>query len=245
MSENENSQTGEAIEPENNALEPDNKVNRIEGWRKLVVWPIGVFLRIWNATLHMNYDQEEFEKFFAAPSPVIIIIWHNRLFLGSKFIKVYLKNRNLHALISASRDGAWLSAFFHTMGVTAVRGSSSRRGMAATRQLLGELREGHDIAITPDGPRGPCYKIKKGVVMFARLAKCPILLMSSKFHRAWKLNSWDKFAIPLPFSRVDMRFRVLKNFNELGVKDSDQAAKKIADLMMALTDDSQGEDRND
>jgi lysophospholipid acyltransferase (LPLAT)-like uncharacterized protein len=85
-----------------------------------------------------------------------------------------------------------------------VRGSSSRRGSQALFELTGKLRQGFDIAITPDGPRGPKYQLQPGPILLARTTGSPILPVHARFSRALTLNSWDGFRIPLPFSRIDV-----------------------------------------
>jgi len=129
-------------------------------------------------------------------------MWHNRLFLMAELFRRFRKERPLYALISASRDGAWLTDFFAIVGIQAVRGSSSRRGREALTALIEEIRAGHDLGITPDGPRGPCYEFKAGAVTVARRTRAPIALVGVAFESAWELRSWDRFIIPKPFSRT-------------------------------------------
>lgn len=113
--------------------------------------------------------------------------------------------RPLHCLVSASKDGAWLSAFFESAGVRVVRGSSSRGGREAAGELVEVLRAGHDAGITPDGPRGPIYVCKPGAVVVARRAKVRVVALGIVYEKAWRLRSWDRFAIPRPFSTVNFR----------------------------------------
>jgi len=84
------------------------------------------------------------------------------------------------------------------------RGSSSRRGAQALIELASWLSEGYDIALTPDGPRGPCYKLSPGLVLLAKNDGNPIMPLAVRYHDSWKLKSWDQFRIPKPFSRVDV-----------------------------------------
>ena len=122
----------------------------------------------------------------------------------------YVKSRSggagLVAMVSASRDGGMLAGILRSFGVQPVRGSTSRRGPQALRELATWARRGYDIALTPDGPRGPRYKVQQGVIALAQLTDRPIIPFSCR--PGWKVatNSWDKFQIPLPFSRCDMIF---------------------------------------
>ena len=143
-----------------------------------------------------------------APGPVIVCFWHNRL---ASCIKVYESFRKPHAstkgmaaLISASRDGAFLTGILEWFGVQAVRGSSSRRGPQALLELTTWAERNYDLTITPDGPRGPCYQFQEGVMSLAQVTGLPVLPVA--FNVNWKLRvkSWDRFQIPLPFARCEV-----------------------------------------
>jgi lysophospholipid acyltransferase (LPLAT)-like uncharacterized protein len=110
------------------------------------------------------------------------------------------------AMVSASKDGAFLAAILECFKVQPVRGSSSRRGPQALLELTTWSERGYDLAITPDGPRGPCYVVQEGIMSLAQLTGLPIMPVS--YHLTWKIQvkSWDRFQIPLPFSRCEMFF---------------------------------------
>jgi len=139
-----------------------------------------------------------------APGPVIFCFWHNRL---ASCIKVYesihkprAPSKGMAALISASRDGAFLTGILEWFRVQPVRGSSSRRGPQALLELTTWAERGYDLTITPDGPRGPCYRIQEGVMSLAQVTGLPVVPVA--FNLNWKLRvkSWDRFQIPLPFA---------------------------------------------
>jgi lysophospholipid acyltransferase (LPLAT)-like uncharacterized protein len=136
--------------------------------------------------------------------PMIFLFWHNRLALCVELYRRFRLPQNpvagMAALISASRDGAMLSDIFERFGVQPVRGSSSRRGAQALRELTTWSERGYDLAITPDGPRGPRYVLADGAVGLACVTGRPIILFSYYLHWKITLNSWDAFQIPLPFS---------------------------------------------
>jgi lysophospholipid acyltransferase (LPLAT)-like uncharacterized protein len=113
----------------------------------------------------------------------------------------------MYGLISPSVDGAWLSSFFSLLGIGSVRGSSGRRGTSALDELQEKLQRGANVAITPDGPRGPAKKFKNGVAVLALRSKADVFLLAIKYGSFWMLNTWDKFLIPKPFSRVNIDFR--------------------------------------
>jgi lysophospholipid acyltransferase (LPLAT)-like uncharacterized protein len=135
----------------------------------------------------------------------IFALWHNRLALSAymynHFVRRHAPERRIAGLVSASRDGALLAQIFKYFGIEPVRGSSSRRGPQALRELVSSAEAGCDLAITPDGPRGPCYNVQEGVLATACLTGLTIVPVG--YHLNWKfrLKSWDRFQIPLPFAR--------------------------------------------
>jgi hypothetical protein len=139
---------------------------------------------------------------------LIFAIWHNRLALALMLYHRYVarrdRQRHLVALVSASRDGGLLARILELFKVQPVRGSSSRRGPQALRELVSWAERGHDLAITPDGPRGPRYLVQEGVISAAQLSGLPIVPVC--YHLKWKirLKSWDGFQVPLPFTRCDV-----------------------------------------
>ena len=181
--------------------QPENPVN-VSWYHWIWVFPLALFFRLWLATLRIRSN---FESRTDLNGPVIIMLWHERLFIapliGKKFI-----SRRISALISTSRDGGWLVAFFKVMGLDAVRGSSSKRGVSALIELTRKVKDGCNAGVTPDGPKGPRRVCKPGAVALAKLTHSPFLLLGINFHRAIKLKSWDEFSIPLPFSKVDIHF---------------------------------------
>lgn len=167
--------------------------------------------------------------------PVAFVLWHNRLFLASEIHRRFRPQRPLYALISASKDGALLTAFFGMVGgLEAVRGSSSNFGREAAAALVEAQRSGHDIGITPDGPRGPCYELKPGAVIVPRRTGAPVILIGGEFESAWQLKSWDRFYLPKPFSRVRLHCELIAN-EELA--DRDEAAARIQARLLALNRD--------
>ena len=139
--------------------------------------------------------------------PIIMTFWHNRIpAIAVGFLRKY--NRRLRkgvvVLTSPSKDGDILSGVMGHLGMHSVRGSSSRRGSTALRELSAKLEAGYDLAITPDGPRGPKYSLGPGVVFLAQKTGVSILPLHARYHHAWHLKTWDSFAIPCPFSKVSI-----------------------------------------
>lgn len=166
------------------------------------VWvlPVALFLRLWLATLRFRCNVERLDD---SEGAAVLLLWHDKLFVSSWVANRYF-TRPVTALISTSKDGAWLVAFFKFMGITAVRGSSSRRGAAALMTLTRSMRAGNHAGITPDGPKGPALEFKSGAVSLARLTRSPFVVMGIRYHTCWRMRSWDSFAMPFPFSRVEV-----------------------------------------
>lgn len=109
-------------------------------------------------------------------------------------------------LISRSNDGEYLAEMLRRWGFVPVRGSSSRGGSAALRELIGYARAGRSIAITPDGPRGPRQRLKPGVLVAAQLTGLPLVPVAAGASRGWWLGGWDRFLIPRPFARIRVAY---------------------------------------
>jgi lysophospholipid acyltransferase (LPLAT)-like uncharacterized protein len=179
-------------------------------WFQLITaWFIVGLIRIVSTTLRFRW--RDTSGYFASgqTGPAIYCVWHNRLALSMAaygYIKKRSRTSGLAALVSASKDGGFLAAILEGFKVQAVRGSTSRRGPQALLELTTWAERGFDLAITPDGPRGPRYQVQDGVMSLAQITGLPIIPFS--YHSSWKLNvrSWDRFQIPLPFSRCEMRF---------------------------------------
>lgn len=166
--------------------------------------------------------------------PTIFVLWHNRLFMAADVVRRYRAGHPLYSLISASNDGAWLAALFGALDLRAVRGSSSRMGREAASDLVDVLRQGCDVGITPDGPRGPSYEMKPGALVVARRSRCRVVLAGMDFESSWRISSWDGFHIPRPFSRIHMRFVTVEP-NEL--EDRDEAASQLGRRLVELNPD--------
>ncbi len=159
----------------------------------------------------LRYRLDDRSDFFGRqpPTPVIYATWHNRLALSLIAYYRFGHPRNptagLAGMVSASRDGGLLAAILECFHVQPVRGSTSRRGRQALLELTTWAERGYDLAITPDGPRGPRYVVQDGVTSLAQVTGLPILPFSYRLGWRIRLKTWDGFQIPLPFSRCEMR----------------------------------------
>jgi len=138
----------------------------------------------------------------------IFAFWHNRIFLLPYLFRKHWHTRRrdrVAVMVSASRDGEQLTRVLSKFNLICVRGSSSRRGKEALREMTDLVNLGYDAGITPDGPRGPKYHCQDGVISLAQLTQAPIIPVSWDVSRKVTVNSWDGFMVPLPFARATLR----------------------------------------
>jgi lysophospholipid acyltransferase (LPLAT)-like uncharacterized protein len=165
----------------------------------LVVRLVGATLRV-----HWGNGAAGLEELARTRRPTLIVVWHHQLFLASWLLARVLVRRGVPmvVLISRSRDGTLGAEVGRLLGADVVRGSTSRGGGAALRQLVRSAAAGRTPLVIPDGPRGPALSCKPGAIALAELGRLPILALGLAAHRAWRLRSWDRLVIPKPFARV-------------------------------------------
>jgi lysophospholipid acyltransferase (LPLAT)-like uncharacterized protein len=155
------------------------------------------------ATVTFRVLSPEPHRPLSAGGGVIYTLWHGRLLP----LTYYHRQENIATLISQSSDGEYIARVVERWGYTAIRGSSSRGGSGALREMVKLARTGRSLAITPDGPRGPRQKLKPGVLTLAQLTGQPMIPMSASATRAWWVDArWDLFLVPKPFSTVFVRY---------------------------------------
>lgn len=159
-----------------------------------------------------------------AGEKVVFSFWHDQLFL----MPTVYKGERAKVLISASKDGELLARSMSSFGFDAVRGSSSRGGRAAFRALLELAREPFDLALTPDGPKGPRHHLKEGVVQLARLSGRPVIPLAFASSRGHRFASWDRFLFPYPFSTGIFSFGPPVRFSAGETPEEFQARLQLA-----------------
>jgi lysophospholipid acyltransferase (LPLAT)-like uncharacterized protein len=204
--------------------------------QRVVLTLLALLMRAWGRTLRFNLSDDAQAMVDREDAPSVVILWHNRLFAAPVFYRRYFRHRRLATLISSSQDGAWLAGFLRKLGMRPIRGSRYKRGSQAVRDLIEAQNDGWDVGITPDGSRGPMYDMKPGAVMVALKTGAPILLLSLNYSAAWRLRSWDRFFIPVPFSRVDVITNSVGIASNLS-DDPEEAAALLKDRLDAMTRD--------
>ena len=210
--------------------------------QRLVAWLVWLTVSLVSATI--RYRLQDPQGFLARQDlkQSIFCIWHNRLALSVKLYFAVGRKRadtpGLAGLVSASKDGALLTAIFARFGVQPVRGSSSRRGAQALVEMCTWAERGYDLAITPDGPRGPRYVLADGAITLAQVTGLP--LVPASYHLNWKVavKSWDRFQIPLPFARCEVRLgKVFQIPRELMDAERERFRQEVEAELRAITRD--------
>jgi lysophospholipid acyltransferase (LPLAT)-like uncharacterized protein len=141
---------------------------------------------------------ENYEAIRAANKRIIHAFWHGRIFPGTYFFR----NRGIVVMTSRNKDGEYIARVIRRLGYGAARGSSSRGGRRALVEMMHELQDNRDVAFTLDGPRGPRYIAKPGAIWLAARTGHAIMPFHLAPEKSWVFQSWDRFHIPKPFSRV-------------------------------------------
>ncbi len=163
-------------------------------------------VRVYCLTLRLKVENEEpWLDSLKGGGKVLLCVWHQQFFALIRHFERYRAYRP-SIMISQSQDGELIAAVAEKCGWTTVRGSSSRGGGRALKLLIEKLIETGLAAHILDGPRGPRGKVKSGVIHLAQATGAAIVPVCVEADKAWYFNSWDKFLLPKPFSRVTLRF---------------------------------------
>lgn len=171
-------------------------------------------------------------------APYILAFWHNRMIaVPELFRRFYGDRKGVSVLISQSKDGKMISDIILRLGIDVVNGSSSRGGAAAAYELTKCIRGGKDVAITPDGPRGPRYELNGGLVFLAHRTGAPIMPIHVEYSHCIRFNSWDKFMLPLPFTRVDITLGELQKVPRLETEtEFEKERQRLEKIMQPKTE---------
>lgn len=166
------------------------------------------------------------EKIHAKGERFIYAFWHQR----QVFFTWSHRDAEAAVLVSKSKDGEMIASTMRLSRIDAVRGSSSRGGAAAAREMVEILKSGRDVGITPDGPKGPAREVKEGAVRVAQLSGAPIVPLANALSNKLEIKkAWDRFQVPLPFGRA-----VVVYHEPIRVGPDDDLTAKAAELKAAL-----------
>jgi lysophospholipid acyltransferase (LPLAT)-like uncharacterized protein len=211
---------------------------KLESWPARVLITLGFgFYRLWARTLRLQIEDPHDVVGLVRKQPVIFAIWHNRLLMLPRVFDPTFPTRQSYGLISASGDGDLIAIFIERSGYGTIRGSSSRKGVIALRQLVETLAADGNVLVTPDGPRGPVYQVSQGVVFLAQKSGAPIVPIHMEYSSAWRLKSWDRFAVPKPFATLRAIFGAPIRIEP--ITDPERFAaeqERLRDAMMSLVE---------
>ncbi len=170
----------------------------------------------------------------ATGRPVIYVLWHSRILP----LLYHRRREGMALLISRHRDGGYLAELSERWGYRVVRGSSRRGGDVGLLGLVRYLRQGAEVALTPDGPRGPAERMKPGALAAAQHASALVIAAGARASSAWWIQSWDRFCVPRPFARVEIAYGA-----PLAVAEGKEALRRgMALAEQALKDVTYGRD---
>lgn len=184
-----------------------------------------------SATLRFEFiNKEAAEKVKSSGGKIVYIFWH-----GRQFLTVYAHRKNKIAILtSLSKDGDLQTAILESFGYKCVRGSSTRGGMEALREMIKTMREGYDCAFAADGPKGPIYQAKGGAFYLARLNKAAVIPVACSAQKKKIFEkAWDKYELPMPFSRARIVYG-----EPIYIKredDIEESAKKAGEILSEMT----------
>lgn len=152
--------------------------------------------------VHVEGLEREKNALMESKGQGIYPTWHQRM----SYLFHYLGPRKLTVMISQSRDGEYAARLAWWLGFRNTRGSSTRAGSRALRQIIRRLRAGENGGMLADGPKGPARVAKPGTIIMARSARVPLIPLVWGADRCWMFNSWDRYLVPKPFARVVLYF---------------------------------------
>lgn len=189
-------------------------------------------LRLLLSTCRINVIGLHFFTKACSKNRCILMLWHNRLMILPEIVLFNAPQYIYRAVISNSRDGELLTILTHSYKIGRVLRVPHNAKYKALSQMIKQLQQGGEVVvITPDGPRGPRYKLKQGLAVAGKESGAEIVPFSWSASSFWQLRTWDKLMIPKPFSRIEVRFgeSILLGENELK-SDLELLEKSLLDL---------------
>ncbi len=192
-------------------------------------------VRALGATWRLRFaGREHVDAARAAHGPVLYITTHGVLLP----LAYAHRGRRIQVLVSESRDGETIARVIEALGFGTVRGSSTRGGARAVVEMAARGRAGFDLAITPDGPRGPRGSAEPGAAVVAARADLPVVAIGAGASRAWRARSWDRFLVPKPFADVWVVYGAPLRFSRAEVAAPGNGTERLAAAMRAVEEDA-------
>ncbi|MBP6011125.1 MAG: lysophospholipid acyltransferase family protein [Alphaproteobacteria bacterium] len=220
------------------------RIRKSDGARRVVCWLVAQYIRLVWATGRWEIKNSATpERYWREGKPFVIAFWHGRLLI---LPAMWPTSAKISMLISMHRDGELIARAIGYFGHGTVRGSAAKPGsdkdkggVAALRGMLKALKANEYVGITPDGPRGPRMRATDGIVTVARVAGVPIIPCSYSARSRVVLSTWDRFILPLPFTRgVIMWGEPISVPRDADVAALDAARLAVEAGLMAATNDA-------
>ncbi|MCQ2380629.1 MAG: lysophospholipid acyltransferase family protein [Victivallaceae bacterium] len=218
-------------------------MGRLKKWfrnqQKLPRWIYFLPAQLLKLSFHCLFKFEVHDPFGSNNHPrgTIALAWHNRL-LYMPMVFDRETTEHTAAMVSTSRDGQYLVDFVSFFHLRCVRGSSRKRGIAVQREALDALKDGFNVILTPDGPRGPKYRVAPGAVQLASVTGAPICPTILNYSKYWQLGSWDNFQIPKPGAKLTLEIgEPVRIPPDISKEETERYRQLLEERMLALTCD--------
>ena len=195
---------------------------------KVIAPPLGYMIMrlLWHTSKKsFNLENELTEKQY------VYVCWHGELFMSPQAYRQLHKTQDASAMISHHFDGELIARTYGFLGISSIRGSGRRGAKEVFLKAFRAVKEGREILITPDGPKGPRHHMHDGAVGLALKSKLPVCIIGFTCDHYWQLKSWDQFVIPKPFSKITFHIKPL-SLKDMTLED---AKKYLSEKMLEDT----------
>jgi len=194
--------------------------------RKLLVWIVPPLVYVFIKLLFFTCKKKFYRTYDGSATPSIYVLWHGEILMAATAYIHYTQRKEVDTIVSNHFDGELVARLMKLFGGGTIRGSSSKGGVSVLREALKSLQKGRDIALTPDGPRGPRHSVADGAAALAMMKKVPIVTMHCKPTSYWSMKSWDQFCIPKPFCTIEFYFSDPFYVHELTLEEAKALIQK-------------------
>ena len=190
------------------------------------------FIRLYSSTFRLEIKNEkEWMDILQEGGRVLLCVWHQQFFSAIRHFQNY-RDFKPALMISKSLDGEIIAGVAQRTGWHAVRGSSSRGGSEALKEMIDHFKQSGIAAHIVDGPLGPAGEVKPGVIRLAHIADAAIVPFYTSANRAWYFNSWDSFFIPKPFAKITLSFGKTIKFDPTDDPDTVETQRRYLEQVM-------------
>jgi lysophospholipid acyltransferase (LPLAT)-like uncharacterized protein len=190
------------------------------------IWLIRLLAWTWRYRIR---DDDDVRRFRAAKRPIIFALWHGQMLP----LLYWHRDEGVTVLISEHGDGEIIARIARHFGFRTIRGSTSRGAARALLELVREVQSGSELAITPDGPRGPAKTFAPGTVIVAQRSGAPIVPAVVHVPFSWRLGSWDRFIVPKPFARITVAYGDAIEIDAASAREAAGSAERVRAAMLA------------